>query len=218
MAPRILPAELRRRSVLRFPRLPLAARSFAEAGRRGDAAFFESFYAAPDPYRLATSERELAKFDALLEACGEGPFERAFEAGCSVGVFTAKLAPRCGDLLAVDIAENALRQAREHCRGLPQVRLERCTLPRELPAGPFDLAVASDILYYFTDPQLRLFAESLPSLLAPGGRFVHLAWLGPVDAVGSGASVSAFLRDHLALTHVATTKAAKSLIDVFEAA
>ena len=210
----IVPDELRRRLVARFPRLPLAPATFEEAGRRGDAAFFEAFYSTPDPYSAVT--KEVAKYGVLLDACGPGPFDSALEIGCSVGVFTAMLAPRCNRLLAVDIAENALKQGRLRTERLPQVRFERRRLPAEMPDGSFDLVVASDVLYYWSKPDLERFVKQLGGILAPSGRFVSLSWLGPVRAVGDGAEVSAFLRSELGMRHVEGRRVGESVLDVFE--
>jgi cyclopropane fatty-acyl-phospholipid synthase-like methyltransferase len=214
VSPRLLPGEVRRQIVARFPRVPLAAASFQEAGRRKDAAFFEAFYSAPDPYAAMT--RELAKYTVLLSACGVGPFDSALELGCSVGVFTAMLAPRCLRLLAIDIAENALAQARVNAARFPHVHFERRSLPEEMPPGQFELIVASDILYYWGRRDLHAFATKLRGMLSPGGRFVCLSWLGPVQAVGSGAEVSTFLRGELPLRHVSGQQVGESILDIFE--
>lgn len=210
----LLPDEIRRRLVARFPRLPLSPATFEEAGQRGDAAFFEAFYSRPDPYSAAT--KELVKYTALLAACGVGPFDNALEIGCSVGVFTAMLAPRCVRLLAIDIAENALKQARSRTTHLPQVRYERRRLPAEMPSGPFDLVIASDVLYYWDEADLRSFTANLRNVLAPGGRFVSLSWLGPVQAVANGEKVSSYLRRTLELRHVRGEQVGESILDVFE--
>ena len=56
---------------------------------------FEAQYRAdPDPWGYRCSAYERAKYDATLSACGPGPFENALELGGSIGVFSARLAPR----------------------------------------------------------------------------------------------------------------------------
>ena len=47
-----------------------------------------------------TSAAEKARYESVLRALGPRKFDRALEIGCSVGVFTELLAPRCGELLA----------------------------------------------------------------------------------------------------------------------
>ena len=41
------------------------------------------------------------------------PLGRVLEIGCSVGTFTEALAPRCSDLLAIDISKRAVERAAE---------------------------------------------------------------------------------------------------------
>ena len=95
-------------------------------------AYFDALYAGdPDPWRFADSAYERAKYDATLAALTRPRYARAFEAGCSIGVLTRDLAPRCDALLAVDAAEAPLRQARARCAGLPQVAFRCLRLPGE---------------------------------------------------------------------------------------
>ena len=64
------------------------------------------------------------------------------------------LAGRCDELLAVDVSERAVAAARKRLSGRKHVVVERRTLPEEMPGGPFDLIVASEILYYYTKEEM----------------------------------------------------------------
>lgn len=178
---RVIPGEVRRRLVARYPKLPLYPHSRGAASADFDGAVWERFYAAEDPYNLATREYELQKYARTLEWVGDGPFEQAFEVGCSVGVFTAMLAPRCNHLLAVDISENALKQARKRTEAFPHVVCERRALPKDMPEGPFDLIVASDTLLYWRPETIREAMRLFEAMLAPGGRFVALHYTGQAE-------------------------------------
>jgi len=110
--------------------------------------YFEGLYAeSNDPWNFETSEYERNKYRRTLEVLGERHFESALEAGASIGVFTEMLAGRCDELLAVDVSERAVVTARKRLSGRKHVVVERRTLPEEMPGGPFDLIVASEILY-----------------------------------------------------------------------
>jgi trans-aconitate methyltransferase len=112
--------------------------------------FFEDLYAAdPDPWRFASSPYEAAKYDATIEALGERRFANALEIGCSIGVLTERLSARCDTLLAVDVAETALEQAKAR---VPDVAFERREVPEEFPDGSYDLIVVSEVLYYLDVP------------------------------------------------------------------
>ena len=107
---------------------------------------------------------------------GERRFRRALEAGASIGVFTEMLADRCDELLAVDVSERAVAAARRRLSGRGHVRVERRTLPEEMPDGPFDLIVASEVLYYFPREEMLAVLRSFERELAPGGSLLAVHW------------------------------------------
>ena len=182
-------------------------------------AHFEARYAAdPDPWDFETSAYEHAKYERTLAALGDRRYARAFEAGCSIGVFTAMLAARCEALLAVDIAQPAVDAARERLAAHDHVRVERRTLPGEWPAGPFDLVVCSELLYYWDRPTLEQALPIIAESLAPGGRLIAVHYRPPssVDPL-TGDDVHALLRERLALAHVDAEANDQFRIDVFDA-
>jgi SAM-dependent methyltransferase len=145
--------------------------------------YFEALYRAdPDPWRFTDSDYERAKYAETLAALPRDRYARAFEAGCSIGVLTAALAPRCDSLLAVDAADTALADARARCATLPQVRLSRAVLPGDWPLGEsFDLMLFSEVLYYLDARDLRRLAACTEASLAPGGDILLVHWIGETD-------------------------------------
>ena len=143
------------------------------------ASYFDRLYASdPDPWGFESSPYERDKYAATLAALGppERRFARAFEAGCSIGVLTHRLAPRCDDLLAVDLSPPAVERAQARLRDQTHVRVERSALPEELPDGRFDLVVCSEILYYWSAGLLDAAMDDLANLIAPGGSLVAVHW------------------------------------------
>jgi len=180
---------------------------------------FEARYAAnPDPWDFETSAYEHEKYERTLAALGDRHYGRAFEAGCSIGVFTAMLAERCDELLAVDIAQAAVDTAGERLAPFDHVRVERRTLPAEWPAGPFDLVVCSELLYYWDRTTLDEALDVITASMAPGGRLVAVHYRPPssVDPL-TGDAVHALLRERLALAHVEAEVNDRFRIDVFDA-
>jgi cyclopropane fatty-acyl-phospholipid synthase-like methyltransferase len=131
-----------------------------------------------DPWRYATSEYEQRKYRQTLDYLPEHT-GRTLELGCSVGVFTAMLAPRCTHLLAVDFSPTALERARRRVADQPQVELRQARLPEETPEGPFDTIVCAEILYYWSAELVRDGLRRMEAALAPGGTLLVVSWRHP---------------------------------------
>ncbi|MET4076423.1 SAM-dependent methyltransferase [Hymenobacter sp. UYCo722] len=144
-------------------------------------AYFDHVYQANrDPWNFETSPYERAKYAATLAALPRPHYAEVFEIGCSLGVLTAQLAPRCGHLLAVDVSEAALAQARVRCAALPQVEISLMRVPEEFPAQQFDLIMLSEVGYYWSAADLARAADQLIVALNPGGQLLLVHWTPPV--------------------------------------
>jgi SAM-dependent methyltransferase len=138
--------------------------------------FEERYRARHDPWDTLTGAYELQKRERTLRACGDGPFAAACDLGAGLGLVSAALAPRCARLVAIDAAPTAARAARRRLRASPHATVLTGALPGALPAGTFDLVVASEILYYLDDDA---FAATLAWLgTAASGRVVAVHWRG----------------------------------------
>lgn len=180
--------------------------------------YFESLYAeSADPWDFETSEYEKRKYERTLAALGDRRFRRAFEAGSSIGVFTAMLAPRCDELLAVDASEKAVRSARERLSGQEHVRVERRTLPEEMPEGPFDLIVASEILYYWPREVVLEALRRFEETLVRGGVLLAVHWRKETRTYPlQGDEVHELLVANTRLANVKTVREPEYRLDVFE--
>ena len=91
-----------------------------------DAAYFQR---CTRPIRIRgtfePASTEQAKYRRTLETLPARHFRSAFEVGCSIGVLTQQLAPRCDALLGVDVVEQPLGAAREACVEQPWVRFRQ---------------------------------------------------------------------------------------------
>ena len=109
--------------------------------------YFDRLYAGdPDPWRFATRAYEARKRALTMAALVSERYRRVFEPGCSIGLLTAELSERADAVVAMDVAEASLRQARD--RHLPNVTFRQGALPAAWPDGWFDLAVISEVGYY----------------------------------------------------------------------
>jgi SAM-dependent methyltransferase len=129
-----------------------------------------------DPWNYSTNPQEADRFRSAMELLDmvreNGRFENAFEVGCSEGVFTAMLAPRCKSLLAVDISQVALCRAQQRCTG-PGVRFEQWNLFDSPAPVNLDLIVVMDVIeYFFYPPDVRFARDKLVRALRPGGHLL----------------------------------------------
>ena len=124
-------------------------------------------------------------------------YGRALEIGCSIGVFTERLARRCDELTAVDISQHAIARARVRCAHLPHVRIAREAFPEQCLPTIFDLITCCEVGYYWSDADLALARDRIANRLLPGGELLLGHFLPRVDDyVREGDAVhEAFLAD-----------------------
>jgi predicted TPR repeat methyltransferase len=180
--------------------------------------YFEGLYAeSDDPWNFEASEYEQEKYARTLAVLGELTFRRALEAGASIGVFNEMLAERCDELLAVDVSERAVAAARQRLSGRGNVRVERRTLPEQMPDGPFDLIVASEVLYYFPREEMLTVMRGFERELAPGGILLAVHWRRKTETYPlQGDEVHELLVEHSRLLNKETVVKANYRLDVFE--
>jgi len=135
--------------------------------------YFTGLYLAKDdPWDLATKWHDQRKYAITVASLPRRHYRRAYEPGCSIGLLTAMLAPRCAEILAVDSIPAAVEQAAAAVRDFPHVRVERARVPDDLPDGTFDLMVVGDLLYYLSAEDLDALVAGLVDRLEPGGDLV----------------------------------------------
>lgn len=140
------------------------------------ARFSELYGAERDPWQTESSWYERRKRVLLLASLPRERYRYAVEPACGIGTLTADLAERCDELFAFDPVESAVKVAAEKFPGSAHVRAEVGALPADLPAGPTDLIVVSEILYYLAEKDFDLTMEALVEALEPGGDLVAVHW------------------------------------------
>ena len=184
--------------------------------------YFDDVYRAnEDPWGFETSPYERDKYAASLVALPRPHYENAFEIGCSLGVFTAQLAARCGHLLGVDVSAAPLEKARQHCANLPQVELRRLRVPEDFPEGQFDLITLCEVGYYWDATDLARAADLMLKALPAGGQLLLVHWTPPVhDYPLTGDDVHEFFLQKAAadgpLKHLGGQRQAQYRLDVLE--
>lgn len=136
------------------------------------------YRANPDPWDYQSSAYERRKYDATLAALTRAHYDSALEAGCSIGVLSARLARRCNRLLALDFSDLAVAQAVKALAPLPHAQARRATLPDDWPEGGYDLIMLSEFIYYLTPDQIGQTAELVARDARVGAECVLVHWQG----------------------------------------
>ncbi|MFC4948166.1 PIG-L family deacetylase [Pseudonocardia sp. GCM10023141] len=157
---------------------------------------FADLYAdGNDPWR-ATSWYERRKRAVVMACLPRERYGLAFEPGCGTGELTLELATRCDRVLAADPVADAVASARARTAGHRGVTVEAAALP-DVPPGPVDLAVVSEVLYYLDDTTLDATLTALTGALGTGGDLVSVHWRGwPPEAPRSAETTHQLLRRH----------------------
>jgi 2-polyprenyl-3-methyl-5-hydroxy-6-metoxy-1,4-benzoquinol methylase len=171
----------RQRILHALPKRRLMAALTGIRPSRGASHFGRMYDDDPDPWKFRTSTYEQAKYRRSLETLATRRFRSAFEVGCSIGVFTQLLAPRCDALLGIDIVEQPLQTARTTCAEQPWVRFRRMQVPDEWPDEVFDLIVMSEVLYFLSKKDVARVAERTLSSLDAEGLVLLVNWRGRSD-------------------------------------
>ncbi len=183
------------------------------------AGYFEQMYAeSDDPWSFRTRWYEQRKFALTMAALPRRRYHSAFEPGCSIGMLTGLLAPRCEAILATDVAEAALQTARSTLIDADpscSITLQHWGLGAPWPRRTFDLIVFSEVGYYLDAQSWRTALESAAHALEPGGTLVCVHWRHPVaDYPQSGDAVHAAACSTAALVSTGHYVDADFLLDV----
>lgn len=138
--------------------------------------FFESAYDGAPPWDIGEPQPDLI---ALLdEFPPSGP---VLDVGCGTGTLSLALARRGLQVLGVDGAEAAIRQAQAKAAADPEAgrliefRVGDALHPENLP-GPFSAVVDSGFFHIFGKSERDQFAERLAKAILPGGRYYVLGF------------------------------------------
>jgi SAM-dependent methyltransferase len=110
-----------------------------------------------------------ARVYEILEWCGLGPGSRVLEIGPGTGLATAPLLSRGADVVAVEPGRGLAAALRERLDTDRLAVIEADLEHAELPAGPYDLAVAATS-FHWVDTSVAL--PKLAALLRPKGWLV----------------------------------------------
>jgi MoaA/NifB/PqqE/SkfB family radical SAM enzyme/protein-L-isoaspartate O-methyltransferase len=156
-------------SVPRFFQIRDAARE--EVGQNELESAYDSVHGDYDEFWLTEAAKPINDLVTRLCCCGS---ERVFEAGCGTGYATTLLANKVSSVLAVDISEGMLAEARKRATaaGVDNVRfVAGDALDILESSGPFDIVFSSWVLGYIA---LKPFYAAARGALAKDGRLAFV--------------------------------------------
>lgn len=142
--------------------------------------YFEDMYASSsDPWSLAERVYERRKYDVTMASLPRTNYRRAFEAGCSIGMLTARLVARCDEVIATDPVASPLVEAK---RRAPDAVFVQGAIPAAWPQGTFDLIVLSELMYYLSAADRQSTIDQALASLEPGGHLAAVHWRHSFEA------------------------------------
>jgi hypothetical protein len=179
--------------------------------------YFERIYdEAEDPWGFETRHYEQRKYALSVAALPRARYVRAFEPGCSFGVLTELLAPRCETLIASELVPAVADRARSRLTKHPHVEVEVGAIPDDWPSGRFDLFVLSEVLYYLTEAGARQFLQRLDASSREDTQIVAVHYRGTTDYPMSGDDAHALLRGCSSLHAIGRYEEDSFAIEIFE--
>ncbi len=142
-----------------------------------DASYFNELYGKNmDPWNFDGSEYEKRKYEQTILMISEKVYNNAFEIGCSNGVLTKMLSPRCNKILAVDSSSIAVENAKKRLGEDPKVTVMEMEVPQNFPEGHFDLILLSEVGYFLTIDDLKALRKKIIDALLPNGTLLLVHW------------------------------------------
>lgn len=134
--------------------------------------FDHMFAVSDDPWQTRSLFTEHAKRKAVLRLLGPDRFGSVLELGCGGAAFTVDLAMRCRSLSAIDGSAKAIDRASRRLAAFRHIRFLHRVLPKQFPAGQYDVIIASEILYYLSFRELLVVFRKIAIALSLRGRFI----------------------------------------------
>jgi hypothetical protein len=179
--------------------------------------YFENMYAqSDDPWDFESSEYEQRKYALTVASLPKSHYANAFEPGCSIGVLTELLAPRCRRLLATDTMGPPLLIAANRLEEFPGVQIEERTIPFDWPNEIFDLIVLSEVAYYFDAETLTRITELVVASTVIGAHVIGVHWRGRTDYPLTGDGAHAIIDRSTALRLIVHHVEDDFVLDVWE--
>jgi LmbE family N-acetylglucosaminyl deacetylase len=178
-----------------------------------DKSYFENLYNnSSDPWNFKNSSYEFEKYKTSILALNGKKFRKGLEIGCSIGVQTKLLAERCDTLLAIDISDKAIKEAKLTCKENDNIDFKVLDISKDFPRGKYDLITLCEVGYYLDKNALLSVLQNIDKALLMYGRLLVVHWIGfvpeyPLSGDDVHSSLKKFLlgkNKYMQITHQKT--------------
>lgn len=152
-----------------------------------------------DPWKVGSSWYEQRKIAVALACLADPSYDRVLDPACGTGHLARAVAERSGVVVAKDASAPAVEIARRVCESVENVNIDVAALPYAFgeTAGPFDLIVLSEFLYYLDNDARARSIDSVLERAADRAEVIAVHWRdSPEDGTASGEDVHAELRNY----------------------
>lgn len=157
-----------------------------------------------DPWDYLTSNYEEEKYLASLNTLPKQQYNLILEIGCSIGVFTNKLAALAQAVYAIDNSALALERAKNICSNHNNIHFIKTKIPYNIPRllyKKFDLIILSEFLYYLTPDELKKLANFLVQRLTASANLLLVNYSLHIDEQIQGPQAAEYFCHFLSATN-----------------
>lgn len=108
--------------------------------------------------------------------------DKVLECACGTGAISIFMAEKCSELVATDLADEMMKQAKKKLRKFKNVRFEKADITDlKYEDGAFEKVVAGNVIHLLENPEAAL--KELERVCRPGGRVIIPTYI--FSSVGS---------------------------------
>ena len=141
--------------------------------------YFNNLYSVNiDPWNFRESEYEQEKYNHSIQTLKPHTYDYCLELGCSIGVQSEMLSDICRKVLAVDISEKAIVEAKKNYGHKANIEFRVKDVTENFPIGTYDLIICSEMAYYLKSKDLMKLFDNVNKSLRLHGKFLMVHWTG----------------------------------------
>ncbi len=123
--------------------------------------FEKLFQRQTDPWNFQNSAWEKNRFNRVVELVKMIRPKNLLEIGCAEGDLTKELSSFCPNITAVEISPTAIAKAKQKSTTARFINADIAQLNHFFDQNEFDLTVATEILYYLTQAEIKKILNTL---------------------------------------------------------